>query len=266
MEIIAPEDLPLSTVHLPLLEQQISARLPHEPDFLGLRHFPVDCRLFDVGANIGNSALSAHFVQPAWSITSFEPNPSLRPFLNRAAEVIEAGRGNFAYHMFGLADEGNRLPLFIPTVDDWMVIGEASLLQDHFDVEEVRTRLSSYSSHGRWDLVQTWIDVRPFDAFYTEHRWAPTSLDFVKVDVEGAEHLVLLGMEDFINTQRPAFMIENGDVALIDTILVAHDYSPYVYDVASECFAPRGDRGCLNSFYFTTEQAAQLPLSRQDFS
>src|SRR5262245_45141496 len=67
--------LPLPTAHVPIFEKQLAEKQPHESDFHLFANFPDrDTVFLDVGANIGNSALSVHFVRPGWRVVSFEPN------------------------------------------------------------------------------------------------------------------------------------------------------------------------------------------------
>ena len=72
-------NLPVANTHITLFEKMLTERTPHEPDFLFFKNFQQYPALFiDVGANIGNSALSVHFVCPKWRVVSFESQICLR--------------------------------------------------------------------------------------------------------------------------------------------------------------------------------------------
>ncbi len=249
---LAPSELPYSRPHQATFDKLVSGRVPHENDFYGLKLLDKPGTVFvDIGGNIGNSALSVHFVCPDWRVVSIEPNPSLRPYLESAGALIKSEGGKFEYHCIGFADRAGELPFFIPEIDDWMVIGESSILLDHFDDQVVSRRLSSYSSHGRWSLIETSVQVVRFDDWVSDKPHITSSESvFVKIDVEGAECLVMSGMTEFIRAKRPSFMIENSDNNEIPRHLSDYGYVAYDYIESANEFVPDRKRGGLNKFYF----------------
>lgn len=248
---VDPASLPLSEMHISYFEELLQSGQPHEIDFLFFKNFQADSALFlDVGGNVGNSALSINFICPTWRVISFEPNPSLKYFLDRVADTYKARGGDFKYFQLGLSSESAEASLYIPQIDNWMVIGEASLDLAHFNDPVVSERLASYSGSGQWSYLETTISIVTFDEFlksnqiFGDEKWI-----FVKIDVEGAEVQVLDGMKDFIASKRPIFMIENSVPDLISEKLAQWGYKAFDYHVANRCLRPKYPGSCLNSFY-----------------
>jgi hypothetical protein len=110
------------------IARQIAGRQVHEPDFLLLRRLgPAEGLLvLDAGACIGNTAISCEVVAPGCRILGFEPNPSLRPFLERARAFC----GDMRWFPFGLAESAGVRRLHIPVVEGRHIAGECSMLPD----------------------------------------------------------------------------------------------------------------------------------------
>jgi FkbM family methyltransferase len=259
---VEPKSLPVSETHIPYFERLLESGVPHEEEFHFFKNFDADSALFlDIGANVGNSALSVFFVCPHWRVVSFEPNPSLKYFMDRVSQFYKAKHGKFEYFLTGLSDRNSDLSLFVPKIDDWIVIGEASICLSHFDDAVVSKRLSSYSTSGHWSLVETTIKCVSFDSFAEsnpllgDEKWM-----FVKIDVEGAEVQVLEGMRGFIAAKRPIFMIENSQPDVVGEKMAEFGYMAFDYDVRGKRLLPKESGRSLNSFYFPKEMVETLTL------
>ncbi|CAL1240546.1 FkbM family methyltransferase [Candidatus Methylocalor cossyra] len=250
-ETVDPRNLPITRVHVKYFEDLLRSQKPHEEDFLFFRNFCDEPTLFlDIGGNVGNSALSVLFVCPNWRVVSFEPNPSLSYFMERVSEVFAERQAHFTYYPVGLGAESGEVDLYIPKVDDWLVIGEASIIREHFQDAVVRTRLSSYSASGQWSLIKTTISIVTFDSFLAEHPILGAEKRIVvKIDVEGAEVAVLKGMEGFIQKHWPLFMIENSLPDVVGEWLGARGYRAYIFELSTNQLIPKRQGVALNSFY-----------------
>ena len=156
----------------------------------------------DAGANRG---LYAYWIsRRATLVHAFEPNPQVFSYLNRAAgHSIRA-------HNIALSDKDGSARLLIPKGHG---DGEASIARslddDNSVIATVRTRhLDSY-------------DLEP--------------VGFLKIDVEGHEHEVLLGARGTILSSRPTVFIEIEDrhhagavQSVSDTLLSTFKYK-YAY-------------------------------------
>lgn len=241
--------------HVRMIDRMLDDRIPHESDFRAFALFRnPDCIFFDVGANIGNSALSVHFMQPKWTVVSFEPNVALNPLLDRVRAEFEANGTSFHLFNVGLGAAPGNAEFYMPRVGDWNVVGEASFDLDHFRDPHVIARLSSYSGNGEWELVRTSFPIVRFDDFEGVKPIIdgikPNQGIFVKIDIEGFEENALRGMSDFIRQRRPYLMIENTPSDSVPDLLAAMGYGAYYYEKKIDRLVAIIDRSiALNLFY-----------------
>jgi len=132
--------------------------------------------VLDVGANIGSwSALAAELLPDA-SIHAFEPVPET--FRALAAQAAALG-GRVQAHAFGLADRDGEIEL---------------------NVVEDDATLSSIVALHRGAQRRVACRMRRGDAFLAEQGIA--HVDLLKIDVEGAEPLVLAGLVETLAAGR----------------------------------------------------------------
>lgn len=146
--------------------------------------------LIDIGANQGEFALFAAKRLTSGEVLAFEP---MNVFYELLTENITLN--NFtnvkAFH-FGLSDVEKRVPIYLGSAG----AGEHEGLGTIFQSEQ-RNR-----------LVQE-IEIKIFDDFIAKKSLA--SIDFIKIDVEGAELMVLNGARKSIEKFRPPVMIEMNE-------------------------------------------------------
>jgi FkbM family methyltransferase len=139
----------------------------------------------DVGANIGFfSLLASKVVGSAGRVLAFEPDPQTRRCLDANVRLNNAR--NVTVHEQALSDRLEMVPFHLAP-------------RDH-------TGLSSFRC---LDSETGFISVQagPLEAFV--HELAGVRL--VKIDVEGAESLVLRGMDSLLRRERPDIIIEITD-------------------------------------------------------
>jgi FkbM family methyltransferase len=208
-------------------------RRPHEPDFAAFALFPDRDGLFlDVGANLGNSALSFRLFNKRSPILSIEPNP----FHERDLRFVKRLIRNFDYSLFAAGETHGEATLHVPVYKGLALTGEASLLEPHArpwwaeeqGVQAVETRTLR-------------VPVRPLDELELDP-------DFVKVDVEGAEESVLRGLARTLERARPILLLErSGNAAAVDDLLRATGYTAHVYEGGR--LQPYDGRRVTNVFY-----------------
>lgn len=222
--------------------EQWRKRDMHEPDFAILKRcVGQPTVVYDVGGNIGNSIVSIAVAHAMAQVHSFEPNPGLWPVLAGVQAIVPC---TVEVHHFGLAERDEVVNFYIPVVDGTHIVGEASPILGHFNEMIVAERLRSYSAKHSFDIVRTEVAMRRFDGLQD----LPLP-DFVKIDVEGAERDVLMGMRDMLSNHSPCVMIETDRSGRVDGFMMQVGYEPYLYDVATDRLYPRGDEIPLNSFY-----------------
>lgn len=96
--------------------------------------------------------------------------------------------------------------------------GRASFLLDHASgaagsLEAVAQKDDPDSLHSAYQMSETFIcTTASVDGLIAEGVLAPS---LVKIDVEGAEHLVLSGAKAFLSTHRPTLIIETSNSELV---------------------------------------------------
>jgi len=145
-----------------------------------------DCVFIDVGANVGHHAL--YMSGYCSEVHAFEPLPALY------AEIEEKIRlnkiSNIYVHTRGLGSENVELDYYLP--DDWN-LGQGSFVK------------SQSNKAGKISLCVVNGDS------YLEHQ-SIMRVDVLKIDVEGFEPEVLLGLSKILVENRPLIILELGDL------------------------------------------------------
>ncbi|MCR9255152.1 MAG: FkbM family methyltransferase [Alphaproteobacteria bacterium] len=82
----------------------------HEADFEAFAALPQGAVFIDIGANMGQSAVSVRAVHKTARIHSFEPNPHLEPALQRIARSV----GTMDIEIVALGDSEGEATLSVP--------------------------------------------------------------------------------------------------------------------------------------------------------
>jgi len=139
----------------------------------------------DVGANVGYfSLIAAQCVGDSGRVVAIEPNPSVADQLK--GNVERSKLSNVIIEQTACSDSSSTLTLYIP---DESKLGQASL---------------SKSNAGGVKSVQ--VRSVTLDQLIRDH--ALETVTFVKIDVEGAELIVLRGMTDTLRRLRPIIVLE----------------------------------------------------------
>jgi FkbM family methyltransferase len=224
-----------------------AARRPHEPDFAFFARFKDEDRAFlDVGANLGQSAISFRTFQKRAPILSIEANPLCEPDLRFLRRILP----RFDYVIAAASDSPGSLDLHVPTYRGIAVPGEASL-----DPEDAADPYWLEAHGGDASQVGT-IAVRTKVIRLDELEVDPA---FVKVDVEGHEAQALTGLQATLDRCRPIVMVESSESAeAVDAVMAGRRYDPYVYDPDGDRLTRPGSRPSLNRFFVPAERAAEL--------
>jgi len=229
------------------LERRFRRGFIHEPDFNPFRRFEGNRGLFvDVGANIGQSALSFRVVNKTSPILSFEPNPEMEFGLRTVKKLLGAG---FDYRMHGLGERTETKTLYAPFVNGTPLSQFATFRPEGLEATPERRRMfKEITGVDGFDVVKQSLHLVRFD----ELELAP---EFVKIDVEGTEIDVLAGMEETLSRCRPLIMTE-GNAA--QPHLEARGYRMYAHNSASNTLSPATGAVGLNFFFVAEEKVADL--------
>ena len=216
----------------------------HEPDFNAIKLIcPNASALFlDIGANVGMSALSIFTLKSQARVISFEPNPINYPYLERLNQRFEG----FRYINAGLGSEAGTLDFYYPIYN-----GKEMTALGSCDYEKAKSWLNSNTVYffdpEKLKIAKIAVEIRTLDSFELKP-------DFIKIDVEGFEHQVLLGAAKTINTHRPLLLIEGiaqGDA--VHQQLQSWNYDIYKFE-GNKFYLNRFD--CANNFLIPREKTS----------
>jgi FkbM family methyltransferase len=214
-------------------------RRPHEPDFRAFRLFAERRGLFlDIGANVGQSAMSFRAVNRTSPILSIEANPRLERDLRFVKRVLP----RFDYRICAASDAPGALTLHVPRYRGLPITGEASL-------DRAMTRdlywMRQQDVAGAADEVQLdAVDVQ--SVRLDDLDLAPA---FVKLDVQGFELQALKGLAATLAAHRPVILVERTAIAGVTEFLAGIGYRPFVYLAAEHRMTPDDGRDTLNLFF-----------------
>ncbi len=180
------------------LFQYIPFVLPHDKSYYGFAHLvhDGDGLFLDVGANDGISAIGFRHVHSDYRILSIEPNLCHE----RALRQVKKRLKRFDYKLIGAGRERTRMTLYIPIYNGVPIYTAASLREDFVK----RTMEEQHLPEDRQKsvvMVEYKVDILPLDELNLQP-------DIIKIDTEGFDHEVLLGLVKTIEKHRPSVMIE----------------------------------------------------------
>ena len=222
------------------------ARQPHEGDFLALAQPAFGTGLLlDLGANIGQSAISAHKVQPGLAVHSIEANPACEPGLKMTRRLLGAG---FQYQLVGVGAQPGTLQFHVPVRASRMLLEEGT-----FDLGS----LTSPASVARLGLLGCDYTLQAIPVPMVTVDSLGVSPRVIKLDLQGLELSALQGMAQTLVRCRPALMIEVGDHHdEVVALLAAWGYGRWHWNGAALRAGGRPDG--LNEFFFSPCDPALL--------
>lgn len=246
------------------LLQYIPFLLPHDKSYYGFVHLvhEGDGLFLDVGANDGISAVGFRHVHSDYRILSIEPNLCHEAHLK---ELKKRRLKRFDYLLVGAGRERLKMTLYIPVFNSVPIYSAASLKKDH----ALRTMREQHISSGDKNIVvlEHAVDILPLDELNLDP-------DVVKIDTEGYDYEVLLGMKATIERCRPVILIEYIPEAhpLIKDFFDGCLYTLWTYDHGRDMFSAFDEKQerdlylyqkvTRNVFCVPTERFPQLPVSK----
>ncbi|WP_421994067.1 FkbM family methyltransferase [Roseococcus sp.] len=198
--------------------------------------------VIDIGANVGTHALlAAHLVGPHGRVHAIEASPWIHARLRQNLEVN--GVGNVTTYNLAATDAPGQVTVYL---HDATNLGGTTIVPS----EAVRTGAAREAS----------VEGRPLSQIVDLDTLRAARL--IKIDVEGAEWLVLQGMRDVLPQLRPEaeILLEVNPQALalfgatLDDVLVLFAEAGFgAFEI---------DNPYDGSFYFDQPQVPALPLRR----
>ena len=218
-------------------------RRPHDPDFAAFAELPGDGLFLDVGASIGQSALSFRIFKRRSPIVSLEPLPWHRGDLRFVQRVLRRHR----YLILGAAEESRLAIIHVPVLGAYRLPAQSALTRA--DAAAVLDQLAAEGASGeRLRLEEVEIELRRIDELDLDPA-------FVKIDVEGAELGVLAGMRETIERCRPTLMIERSErIDEVVELLAERGYEPFVFEPAARELRPYDREAAINVFFLPADR------------
>lgn len=208
---------------------RLSFLLPHDRSYLGFPHIATkpEGLFLDIGANNGVSAAGFRKLNKHYRILSLEANKLHCPALQSLQQHIQ----KFDFQIVAVGSSPGLLTLITPVYRGRALHTHTSSSREylatslHRDYSEEVVAAMSY--------LETQVEMRTVDQLNL-------SPDIVKIDVEGFDYQVLLGMQDTIVRCRPYFMVEFTPDHMQDffNFFQQHQYSLFIYQPAVDRFRP----------------------------
>ncbi|MBN1561073.1 FkbM family methyltransferase [candidate division KSB1 bacterium] len=146
----------------------------------------------DIGANIGYYSLMAARLVPHITVYAFEPLPSAFLFLQKNIQLNKLD--NIKPCRLALAEKAGEAEFFATKMP------KAMYLKHHISGTSNLAR----AKDGYAETIK--VSTQTLDNFVTEH--AIRSVDLLKLDTEGTEHLILDGGRELIAHDKPIIISE----------------------------------------------------------
>jgi FkbM family methyltransferase len=176
-----------------------------------------DMTFVDIGANQGEFSLFAASKLDKGLVISFEPLQKNIKALR--ANIALNGFSNIIINEFGLSNKNEKLPIYT---------SENKLL--HSGTHE---GLSSIYKSSERSTLEEIVEIKAFDdEYYNQLK----RLDFVKIDIEGAELYCLKGMEKTIKKFKPQILIEINEETFNSAGYTKSELIEYIKDLKYSIF------------------------------
>lgn len=158
-----------------------------EPELVWIKEFlPKNAVFIDIGANMGSFLYQLEFHLFPENMYAFEPNRELYKRLKRIFPKMN-------FYDLALSNEKTTAEFKIPVMDGEAVHTRGTLQTELKEEGEQKTIIQKVQV----DTLDNWAEK-----VYLQR------LDFIKIDVEGNEHLTLKGAKNTIQKHQPTLMVE----------------------------------------------------------
>lgn len=217
------------------------AKSPHEPQFAALPILPLGPGpILDIGANIGQSAVSFRMYDSEREIISFEPNFSHKPDLH----FLSLWLPRFSYQILGLSSENSSKTFRIPYVSGVPLSQEGSFDPTILNDPQTLVRVEHTTGQRSMEIREKVLPCKTVDQLNLRPA-------LIKIDVQGHETPVLEGARRTLET-HPVIMVENGDnLDQITAFLAPLGYRVFQFNENSRSLEPARpkDEYQLNYFF-----------------
>ena len=204
--------------------------LPQDKDYLGIKILfnKNEKRTFvDIGGNIGLS--TASFREMGFKknqILIFEPDKFL--FEKYLIKILNY-YGNIKIFNFGLSNKNESKILYQANYNNLSIHLNNSFSKKYI-LKKIKNNYPKKYCYFRYDKKK--YKLKKFDDIKYKKK-----ICFIKIDVEGFDHLVIMGMKNFLKKNNPVFLIEfNQSNFSIIWNLLKKKYNCFLYSIDENSF------------------------------
>lgn len=200
-------------------------KIYHDSDFKFFENFSMinEGVFLDIGANIGQSALSFSIANPMMKVLSFEPNKLLKGNLEVVKLLL---KDQFDYYLYGIGEINQATKFYVPIAENQYFTEEGSFNKNEFNNESYKNRIRVHLKNPNSNIYLKEFIFEIKNLLNEKHLSY-----FVKIDTQGFELNSLKGISDIISLCNPIIMLEkntkNGEII---KYLANKDYEFYYYD------------------------------------
>ncbi len=200
--------------------------LPHEKDYYGMTKLfdkNLNFSIIDIGANNGISSLGFRKLGFKNTIYLFEPNKLI---CDLYLKKIEKKNSKMIIKNLALDKKKSYKNLFVVYYKGTQIHHMSS-----FDKKYILNtiKLNDYRFDEKIKIIKTKVRCSDFDSI--NFKFPPK---FIKIDTEGNDYNILLGMKKSIKKFRPVFLIEYNKPTFIKINKYLKSYNSYIYDFEND--------------------------------
>jgi FkbM family methyltransferase len=169
--------------------------------------------VLDVGAHIGYHSLGFAALFPQAKVVAFEPNPAN---LERLQANLDLNTKQ--------AEQVTVFPAALSDVEGTLTFRSSANVEDQTSSGGYLERGSPPLDEGVYERAgfqRSEVPTYPLDRLVQEKGW--TNIRVIKIDVEGAEHLVLTGALETLERDRPILLMEiHSVVCMLQCLELLH--------------------------------------------
>ena len=222
------ERFPLISIFIYNNAHKLTIFLPHEKDYYGIIKICKNSKSFsiiDVGANIGISTLGFRKLGFENPVYLFEPNFFI---YEKYLKKLKNENKNLYINNLALNNKKDKKKLYTAQYK-----GKNIHFLSSFDKNYINNSIKiTYANlHKKMKILTKNVDCERFDSL--KLKYPPK---FIKLDTEGHDYNVLLGMKKTIKNHMPVFLIEYNLSIFNKICKYLKAYKAYIYDYKSETF------------------------------
>jgi len=209
-----------------------------EKDFDGVKllNFKDKVNLIDVGASDGIAIKFLNKNLRCNKILCFEPDPSYVTILKKS------NIKNLIIKPFGIGIKNSSIDVFVPR---YKIFNKSFDIISYtgYDNKFLKHMLSDFKFKNNLSITKKKIFIRKINKI--NHK-----IHLIKVDTNGHELSIIIGLLKFIKRDKPALIVEeNYDSNKITKLLKRFSYKGYYYSISKKKFELKKNKDALNKYY-----------------